>query len=47
MFDQLAATPDDLDGLSGAVTRRTGVDVEVADTMPRNAKIYWVALRKK
>jgi hypothetical protein len=46
MFSELGVERDDLDGLSRAVKRLTGVDVAFVQTLVRNSEVSWMVMRK-
>jgi hypothetical protein len=46
MFDELGVGPEDLARLSRAIAVRTGVAVEVTQTVHRSGDVHWVVMRK-
>lgn len=46
MFDELGVGPEDLDGLSRAITQRTGVDVVVTEMVERSSENCWLVMCK-
>jgi hypothetical protein len=47
MFDELGVAPEDLEGLSQAIARRTGVDVVVTERLQRGSENCWLVMRKR
>jgi hypothetical protein len=47
MFEELGVGPDDLEGLSRSITRRTGVDVVATESLQRGSENWWLVLRKR
>lgn len=46
-FEELGVAPDDLDGLSRALSHRTGVDVLVTERVERGIQNCWLVIREK
>jgi hypothetical protein len=46
MFEELKVDVEDRPALARAIRARTGVDVEVTETVQRSLDVHWVVMRK-
>jgi hypothetical protein len=47
MWKELGAGPEDLEGMSRAVTQRNGVGVSFLQSARRGPGVYWMVMRRR